>query len=77
MMNDKVNSDSTLVRSRKPAFVFACISLQIFHMKFQVKEKQLLKNFTTKIKVNGKNLANENEAFCKYSMHDSGSITWL
>ena len=38
-------------------------------MKFQVNEKQLLKNFTTtKIKVNDKNFANENEAFYKYSM---------
>ena len=36
---------STLVGSHKPAFAVACISLQIFHMKFQVKEKQLLKIF--------------------------------
>ena len=45
VMIDKVNSDSTLVGSHKPAFAVACISLRIFHMKFQVKEKQLLKIF--------------------------------
>ena len=69
-MNGKVNIDSTLVRSHKPAFAVACISLRIFHMKFQVKENQLLKKFstTTKIKVNDKNFANENVVFYKSSM---------
>ena len=69
-MNGKVNIDSTLVRSHKPAFAVACISLRIFHMKFQVKEKQMLKKFstTTKIKVNDKNFANENVVFYKSSM---------
>ena len=69
-MNDKVNSDSTLLRSHKPAFPVASISLRIFHMKFQVKETQLLKKFstTTKIKVNDKNFANENVVFYKSNM---------